>query len=312
MISVVVPLYNEEESLHHFYKELKKEIEKLRLNYEIIFIDDGSTDRSLDLLKNLAKKDKSIRIFSFRRNRGKADALNTGFLMAKGDQIVTLDADLEDQPSEIKNLLKKLKEGYDMVSGWRKNRKHAWHMILPSKIFNYLSNLLWKVKLHDYNCGLKVYTKEAAKSLNLYGGLYRFIPLLLYQKGFKVTEIPVSHSKRKYGKSKFGFSKVWKDLPDMFTVLFLTKYDKRPLHFFGIAGSFLIILGVLVLAYLSIVHFQGYAIGRRPLLFFGMLLVLAGFQIFFTGLIADLITNTYYKSNGNKEHGLKYSSEEVI
>lgn len=311
MISIIIPLYNEEESIPHFYKELKKEIEKLHLNYEIIFIDDGSTDRSLELLKDIKKEDNSIRIFSFRRNRGKSDALHTGFLMAKGEQIVTLDADLEDHPSEIENLLKKIQEGYDLVSGWRKNRKHAWFMVLPSKIFNFFSGMLWSLKLHDYNCGLKAYTKEAAKSLNLYGGLYRFIPLLLYQQGFKVTEIPVTHGKRKYGKSKYGFSKVWKDMPDMFTMIFLTRYGKRPLHFFGMMGSILLFLGIAILVYLSIIHFQGHAIGRRPLLFLGMLLVLSGFQVFFTGLLADLFINV---SNNSKEKAdvelfLKYSSD---
>lgn len=312
MISFIIPLYTEEESIPHFYKELKKEIEKLHLNYEIIFIDDGSTDESLELLKDLKKEDNSIRIFSFRRNRGKADALNTGFLMAKGEQIVTIDADLEDHPSEIENLLIKLKEGYDLVSGWRKNRKHAWFMVVPSKIFNYFSRMFWGLKLHDYNCGLKAYTKEAAKSLNLYGGLYRFIPLLLYQQGFKVTEIPVTHGKRKYGKSKYGFSKVWKDMPDMFTMIFLTKYGKRPLHFFGLIGGLFTLTGVLIIGYLTFIHyFFNEAVGRRPLLFMGGLFVIAGFQVFFTGLLADLFINISSNSKREKdvELSLKYSSD---
>ena len=312
MISIVVPLYNEEESILPFYEELKKALLMLKNEYEIIFIDDGSTDKSLENLKALAKKDKDIKIFSFRRNRGKAEALNLGFQKAKGDYVVTLDADLQDKPSEISNLIKKLEEGYDLVSGWRRNRRHAWFMKLPSRLFNYLSGSFWGLYLHDYNCGLKIYTKDAAKSLHLYGGLHRFIPLLLYKQGFKVAEIPVVHDKRRFGKSKYGFSKVWKDAPDMFTMLFLTRYGNRPLHFFGMVGTILLLLGIIILGYLSIIHFQGHAIGRRPLLFLGILLVLSGFQVFFTGFIADLIISVSHKSGFKEDHvlNLKYSSED--
>ena len=312
MISIVVPLYNEEESLPHFYKELKKEIEKLRLSYEIIFIDDGSIDESLENLKALAKKDKDIKIFSFRRNRGKAEALTLGFQKAKGDYVLTLDADLQDKPSEIYKLLKKADEGYDLSCGWRKNRQDPLPKIISSKIFNFLARILWGLYLHDYNCGLKVYASEAAKSLRLYGGMHRFIPLLVFQQGFTVSEVAIDHEKRKFGKSKYGFSKLWKDLPDIFTMLFLTRYGNRPLHFFGMMGSILLFLGIAILGYLSVIHFQGHAIGRRPLLFLGMLLVLSGFQVFFTGFIADLIISISHKSGFKEDHvlNLKYSSED--
>jgi glycosyltransferase involved in cell wall biosynthesis len=275
-------------------------------------VDDGSTDSSLDLMKKLAEKDKKVRIFSFRKNRGKAEALTLGFQMAKGDYIATLDADLQDRPEEIGKLLEKAKEGFDLVSGWRKNRKDSKLLInFPSKLFNFLAGIFWRLKLKDYNCGLKVYTMQAAKSLNLYGGMQRFIPLLLHQEGFKVTEIEVRHEPRKYGKSKYGFTKSFKEFPDMFSMLFITKYAKRPLHFFGMAGVLLSALGFLIILYLSILHFQGQKIGDRPLLIFGVLFILVGLQILFTGLLADLILHISEKNKNGDVVGenLKYRTD---
>lgn len=312
MLSVIVPLFNEEESLPLFYEAVTKELSRITKQYEIIFVDDGSTDRSLDILKEFSKKDKNVNVFSFRKNLGKAEALNLGFQKAQGDYVVTLDADLEDNPSEVQSLLNKLNEGYDLVTGWRKNRKHAKFMIIPSRIFNFLTSSLWGLKLHDYNCGLKVYRKEVIKNINIYGGLHRFIPLLAFKQGFKVCEMPVSHENRKYGKSKYGFSKVWKDMPDMFTMLFITKYGKRPLHFFSLIGSLLILIGVSFISYLTFIHyFYNEAVGRRPLLFMGMLFVISGIQIFFTGFLADLILHISRNSNNGNDNEsiLKYSSE---
>jgi len=311
MISAVIPVFNEEESLEKFYPVLSLALSKLGA-YEIVFVDDGSTDSSLNLMKKLALKDKKIRIFSFRKNHGKAEALTLGFQMAKGNYVVTLDADLQDRPEEIKKLLDRLKTGYDLVSGWRKNRKDSKVLInLPSKLFNFLLSLFWGLKLKDYNCGLKIYTKEAAKSLNLYGGRQRFIPLLLYQNGFRVTEIEVEHEKRLYGKSKYGFTKSFKEFPDMFTMLFITKYAKQPLHFFGIIGSIASAIGLISLLYLFILHLMGQRIGMRPLLTFGMLLVLAGFQILLTGFLADLILHMTQKSKNSYtyESELKFKTE---
>ena len=224
---------------------------------------------------------------------------------------MTLDADLQDRPEEIENLLNKSKEGFDLVSGWRKNRKDAIYMKLPSKLFNFLMSAFRGVHLHDYNCGLKLYKKDAAKSLSLYGGMHRFIPLLASEKGFEVTEIPIVHDPRKYGKSKYGFSKVFKDIPDMFTILFLTKYAKRPLHFFGLVGGVLSVIGFLILLYLTIIHFLGHSIGTRPLLTFGMLLMLAGLQILFTGFTADLIISLSERDKTSKtlDDLIKYKSE---
>lgn len=304
MISAVIPVFNEEESLPMLYKELISYLKQKEC--EIIFIDDGSTDSSLEILKEIETKDKRVRVFSFRRNQGKSEALSLGFKKAKGERIITLDADLQDKPEEIQKLLEKAQEGWDVVCGWRKERKDPLRKVLSSKSFNILAGFFWGLKLHDYNCGLKLYTKEAAGSIRIYGGLHRFIPLLVYQEGFSVTEVPVTHAQRKFGKSKYGFSKLWKDLPDIFSMLFLSRYSKRPLHFFGTIGGLLFIFGVIILGYLSMLHFQGVGIGNRPLLFLGMLLVLSGFQLLFTGFLADLIINISH--DREKEYTLKYSS----
>lgn len=309
MISFVVPVFNEQESLGNFSKELFAILKKIGASYEVIFIDDGSTDRSLNILKEIEKRDKDVKIYSFRKNRGKAEALTLGFQKAKGDYVVTLDADLQDKSKEIFKLLEKAKgENWDMVCGWRKERKDSISKVFSSKLFNSIASIFWGLRLHDYNCGLKLYSKEAAKSLNLYGGMHRFIPLLAHEQGFRVTEVAVEHGERKYGKSKYGFSKIWKDLPDMFTMLFLTKYGRKPLHFFATVGGIFLLFGILILIYLSIIHFQGHAIGRRPLLFLGMLLIISGLQVLFTGFLADLIINISHKQD--KEFLLKYSSIE--
>lgn len=312
MISIVVPVYNEEESLEAFFKELKIQLAKLKKAHEIIFVDDGSSDSTLPILKEFEKEDKTVKIYSFRKNLGKAEALNMGFYKATGEFVVTLDADLQDKPSEIKKILERLEDGVEVVCGWRKYRKDSTKKLISSKFFNALANKFWGLKLHDYNCGLKGYTQEAAKSLKLYGGFHRFIPLLAYQHGFSVEEVAVEHDKRKFGKSKYGFSKLWKDMPDMFTMIFLSRYKDRPLHFFGIVGEVLFVLGILVLGYLSFLHFMGKSIGTRPLLFLGVMLVLSGFQAFFTGFLADLLVHLNDKNvdNGKTNILLKYSSKE--
>lgn len=310
MISYVVPVFNEEESISYFYEELLRHARKLSKEHEIIFIDDGSFDGTLNLIKDMEKKDSNVRVYSFRRNHGKAEALTFGFQKAKGDLIVTMDADLQDKPSEVVKLLEKHKEGYDMVSGWRKERKDSFTKIVFSKIFNFTASMFWGVKLHDYNCGLKLYTNDAAKSVNLYGGMHRFIPLLVAQEGFRVTEVAIVHDVRKYGKSKYGALKVLTQMPDMMTMVFLSKYSKRPLHFFGFFGALLVFLGIIISLYLSILHFQGESIGRRPLLFLGMLLIISGLQAGFTGLIADLVLNISTKNENERESKilLRYSS----
>ena len=308
MLSIVVPVFNEEESLGAFYKELILRVSKLKVSFEAIFVDDGSTDKSLSILKKFKENSENIRIFSFRRNQGKAEALTLGFQKARGDLIVTLDADLQDRPDQIEKLVKKAKEGWDLVSGWRKNRKDPFAKNISSKIFNFVSSFFWGLKVSDLNCGLKLYKAESAKSLNLYGGTHRFIPVLLYQEGFSVAEVPVVHDERKLGKSKYSFTKVFTEIPDMFTMLFLSRYSRRPLHFFAPVGGFIFIVGTIILAYLTFLRLEGYSIGRRPLLFLGMLLVISGLQIFFTGFLADLILHSSGKEKEDKVT-LKYSSD---
>ncbi len=315
MISFVIPLFNEEESLEAFYQELLPVLPSLDPKYEIIFVDDGSKDNSLSILKSFADKDKHVRIFSFRRNLGKAEALTFGFSKAEGEYIVTLDADLQDQPSEIKKLLDKAKEGIDLVSGWRKNRQDTKNTVLSSKIFNSFVGIFLGLKLHDYNCGLKVYTSEAAKSLYLYGGMHRFIPLLVYQQGFTVTEMAVKHQERKFGQSKYaqGALKILQNLPDIFTMLFLAKFGKRPLHFFGVVGGIVFLIGLIIFLYLFGLRLEGQVIGRRPLFFTSILLISSGLQVLFTGFLADLMINIAHApkllDEGNLNFPLKYSTD---
>lgn len=314
MISIVVPVFNEEESLIPFYDRLKLALVALDQKYEVIFVDDGSTDKSLVILKKLLEKDKAIRVFSFRRNQGKAEALTLGFHQAKGEKIVTLDADLQDRPEEIHKLLEKFDDGYEVICGWRKDRKDAAKMKVISKFWNTITGWMWGVKMHDYNCGLKAYTREAAKSMNLYGGMHRFIPLLAVQQGFTISEVPVVHDPRKFGKSKYGFSKVF-NLPDMFTLLFLTKYGRRPLHFFAAVGSVLFLVGLLIFLYLwiDLQFIQHHSIGRRPLFFVSLALMLAGMQISFSGFLADLminLTRTPQLTEEGVHHFIRFTSDE--
>ncbi|HSW87863.1 MAG TPA: glycosyltransferase family 2 protein [Candidatus Saccharimonadales bacterium] len=296
MISIVVPVMNEEESLEAFYKEITRVVPTLSKEYEFVFIDDGSTDKSLSMLQELAQRDTHVRVFSFRKNHGKAEALTLGFQMAKGETIVTLDADLQDRPDQIKKLLDKMDDSYEMVSGWRKDRHDSPAKVFASRIFNYFAGSFWGLNLHDYNCGLKAYTGDAAKSLKLYGGMHRFIPLIAYQNGFSVAEVPVVHDERKFGKSKYGYGilKIFKNLPDMFTMLFLIRYSKRPLHFFGILGSLFSLIGCITLLYLWVIHtFYKVTVGGRPSLFIGTVCIIAGLQIFFTGFLAELLINLH-------------------
>lgn len=313
MISAVIPLLNEEESIEILYHRLKQALFKIDKIYEIIFIDDGSTDTSLQILRKIAAKDSRVRIFSFRRNLGKSEALSLGFNKAIGEYIVTLDADLQDRPEEIEKLYRKMKNEYDLISGWRKKRHDTQTTITASKIFNYITNVLWGLKLHDYNCGMKLYKKELAVNLSLYGGRHRFIPLLAFQEGFKVGEVEVNHDKRLYGKSKYGSSKLWKDLPDIFSVFFLTRFSKRPLHFFGFIGSFLSFIGIIFLGYLTVLHyFYNERVGTRPLWSVGVLFTLVGLQISFTGFLADLIIHTSQASSASIEatkHHIKFSTD---
>jgi glycosyltransferase involved in cell wall biosynthesis len=315
MISIIVPAYNEGDGLEAYYDAMMKVLPSHEKDYEIIFIDDGSTDNSLDVLQSLAKKNKNIRVFSFKRNRGKADALAYGFSKIKGDVVITMDADLQDKPSELPKFIEKYKNGAEVVCGWRKERKDKSKMVVISKLFNRLIGVLFGLRLHDIDCGYKLFTREAIESLHIYGGLYRFIPLLLHQQGFIVDEVVVEHDTRKFGHSKYGFSKVFKSLPDLFTIFFLIKFSKRPLHFFGNLGGILVLIGIIILFGLFIYQLMGHRIGGRPLLTFGMLLVISGLQTFFTGFLADLMLNISHNSGSQRDatnhFPIKYSSDTV-
>jgi len=312
-LSVVIPLFNEEDSLQILYNRLKAALMDISKEHELIFVDDGSKDRSLQILKSLAEKDKSVHVISFRKNLGKSEALTAGFQSAKGNHIVTMDADLQDKPEEIKKLLRKAKEGYEVVSGWRKDRRDRFYKVLSSKLFNAILGKMSGIQIHDYNCGLKLFTKDAAKSLRLYGGMHRFIPLLATEQGFAVGEVAIDHDSRKFGKSKYGFSKIWKDLPDMFTLLFLTRFARKPMHFFSLIGSTFFLIGSAILVYFIILHsFYGKQVGDRPLLFIGLLLVIAGFQVALTGFLADLIVNIFLTETSSYAHIeklIKYTSK---
>lgn len=287
--SLVIPVLNEEESIPELIKKIDQSLKNTA--YEIIFIDDGSTDNSYELIKELSKKKDNIRLISFRRNLGKSPALTVGFQKAKGEFVVMMDADLQDDPAEIEKLQKKIDEGYDLVSGWRKERRDSLLKVVSSKFFNSLMSWLFNVKVHDLNCGLKIMKNDVAKELFLYGGMHRFITIVSKELGFKVAEASILHHPRIYGKSKYKPTKILTDIPDLMTIYFLAKYTKRPLHFFMKLGAPIFLIGFIALFYLSIIWLFGQSIGNRPLLVFGVLFIVTGFQIMLTGLIADLIVN---------------------
>ncbi len=307
--SIVIPILNEEESLPELIDSITKSFGKLKKNWEIIFIDDGSTDNTLEILKKYSHNNKSIKIFSFRKNLGKSAALTLGFKKATGDYIVTMDADLQDDPQNIEKLIVTQKEGdYDLVSGWRKNRKDSPLKIVNSRFFNnFIIPLMFNIKLKDMNSGLKLYKKDLAKEIKIYGGMHRFIPLMASEMGYKVKEVDIFHNPRKYGFSKYKSTKVFTDIPDLITMYFLVKYTSRPLHFFSKLGGAIFFLGVLILSYLSVLWLMGFSIGRRPLLIFGVLFVIAGIQTIFTGLLADLMVNVTRKSD-ESDLPIKYKS----
>ncbi len=306
--SVVIPAYNEEESLKELIGSIENSFKKIRSSFEIIFIDDGSTDTTLDVLKHFAKEKSNIRIYSFRKNMGKSPALTLGFQKAQGKYVLTMDADLQDDPQNVEKMFGVMKDGgFDLVSGWRKDRRDSLFKIISSKIFNNLViPKLFGLKLHDLNCGLKLYKKEVIENLTIYGGMHRFIPVLAHQNGFKVTETPIIHHTRKYGYSKYKPTKILTDIPDLVTMYFLTKYNNRPLHFFTKIGIIPLIIGFVILIYLVIDKLLGNSIGGRPILIFGALFVIAGIQTIFTGLIADLIVNM--NQDKHSEFPIKYQS----
>jgi glycosyltransferase involved in cell wall biosynthesis len=294
-VSIVIPVYNEDESIPSLYSEVKNALE-IFPSHEIIFINDGSYDNSLEEITKLVEKDSSVLAIDLYNNFGKADALNEGFKVASGDIIITMDADLQDDPAEISNLINKINEGWDLVSGWKVDRQDPITKRWPSKLFNSVMRYVTKVKIHDFNCGLKAYRRKVIKAIDLYGGMHRYTPALASQKGFSVTEISVNHRSRKFGVTKYGGSRIFHGFYDLLTVMFLGKYLTRPLHFFGSIGLVLLSAGLAINVYLTVGWFNSVWIGNRPIFFLGILLLIVGLQFFSMGLIGELITKTAHRN----------------
>ncbi len=294
-LSFVVPVYNEEPSLRELAREICEHAGATGREFEIIFVDDGSTDGSWQRIEELASEDDRIRGVKFRRNFGKAAALHAGFRRAQGEIVFQLDADLQDDPKEIPRFLETLEAGFDLVNGWKRPRRDPWHKTIPSRIFNWLVGLATGLRLHDHNCGYKCMRKVVTEELRLYGDLHRFIPVLAYARGFRVTEIPVHHRRRLYGHSKYGPSRFLKGILDLLTVCFVTGFASRPLHFLGTLGVLACLaggLGLIYLAFVWIMHqagVPGYGpIGQRPLLVYSAAALLLGFQMMGIGFLAEL------------------------
>ncbi|MCJ2178607.1 glycosyltransferase family 2 protein [Novosphingobium album (ex Hu et al. 2023)] len=289
-ISVVIPFLNEAETLEQLHTEITSVLSSLKKTYEIILVNDGSTDIGSDVAESIAEKDSKVVLISFRRNFGKAAALSAGFQIASGKIVITMDADLQDNPKEIPHFLEAIENGADLVSGWKQVRNDPLDKTLPSKVFNLITSRTLGISIHDINCGFKAYRHETLQHLHLYGELHRFTPALLSASGFEVTEIKVEHRPRAFGKSKYGWNRFIKGLLDLMTVLLQTRYGARPLHFFALIGLPLFILGFCSVMYLISLWFLGMGpIGNRPLLQIGILLIVTGVQFLGTGLIAELV-----------------------
>ena len=290
-ISVVIPVFNELESLPDLVEELKLNLNNFK-DWEVIFVDDGSSDKSNNWLFKLSNENDNFKLIQFFRNYGKSAALSEGFKNAKGDYIITMDADLQDDPAEIPNLINKLEKGWDLVSGWKKNRLDPLNKTLPSKLFNFVTRIVTGIKIHDFNCGLKGYRQSVIKSINIYGGRHRYIPALAGQRKFKVTEIIVNHRERKFGKTKYGGSRIFHGFFDLITILFLNKYTQQPLHLFGFIGLGFLIFGMLAE---TLVLYYKYFLGHFfkdhiALLMFGIMFIVIGIQFFSIGLLGELMT----------------------
>ena len=294
-ISIIIPVFNEESSIEPLYREIVNSLSNISDRYEIIFVDDGSTDSTLTNINSLITIDDNIVLVQLNRNYGKSDALQEGFNIAKYDYIITMDGDLQDDPNEIENLINILDEGWDCVSGWKKNRKDPLSKTIPSYFFNTFISFFSGLKLHDFNCGIKVYKSNVIKNLNIYGGLHRYIPLLLHNNGYKVTECIVNHRAREHGITKYGKSRFLHGIFDFLTINFLRKYFNRPMYFFGTFGFILSSIGLLINIYLTYFWFKGTYIANRPLFFLAILLILVGIQSLSIGLIGELIVNSSRK-----------------
>ena len=301
MVSVVIPVHDEERSVALLYDELRSALESLGLDWEAIFVDDGSTDGTFAALTRLHSGNDNIRVVRLRRHFGKAAALGAGFDQARGDTVVTMDGDLQDDPAEIPRLLAKLDEGFDLVSGWKTRRRDPLTRRLLSRVFNTVTSRFSGVRLHDMNCGLKAYRAEVVHGLRLYGELHRFIPVLAHYRGFRIAELPVNHRQREHGRSRYGIERYLRGFLDLLTVSFIGRYRHRPLHLFGGLGLTLMTIGIGILVYLTVDKALGHAIGGRPLLTLGVLLVVVGLQFFSLGLISEMITSHHEERAEERE-----------
>lgn len=300
-ISFVVPLFNEVESLPELTTAIADAI-SAQYSYEVIFVDDGSTDTSFQVVKNLSVEHDHIRGISFGQNYGKSVALQAGFEKVKGKFVVTMDADLQDDPNEVPEMIQMLKDGLDMVSGWKKERFDPISKTVPSKFFNYVTRKVAGIELHDFNCGLKAYKRAVVDNIYLYGELHRYIPMLAKKEGYtRIGEKVVKHHPRKYGKTKFGLSRFINGFLDLITILFVQRYFQKPMHFFGTLGILLLLIGTGINVYMAVLKiFLGLGIGNRPLLFLGILLMVLGIQLLSTGLIGELINISHVRKQKPK------------
>jgi glycosyltransferase involved in cell wall biosynthesis len=293
-ISYVVPLLNEAPSLAELYESIRETSEALGGGFEIVFVDDGSTDDSFAVLKDLHAKDPRVRALRFGRNRGKSDALSAGFSAARGELVVTMDADLQDDPTEVPRMVEALEgEGLDLVSGWKAERRDPASKRIPSKLFNWVTARFSGIRLHDFNCGLKVYRREVTDTLRVYGELHRFLPVLAHWNGFKVGEVAVRHHPRRFGRSRYGVSRLAKGLFDFVTVMFLVKFERRPLHLFGSLGLGCLAAGAGISLYFVLRWLLGEAMYVRPIMIAGWVLMLLGLQFFSMGLLGEMLTRSH-------------------
>jgi dolichol-phosphate mannosyltransferase len=301
VLSIVVPVHDEERSVALLYEELRAALEPLDTPWEAIFVDDGSTDGTFSALTRLHSAAGNVRVVRLRRNFGKAAALVAGFDQARGEIVVTIDGDLQDDPAEIPRLLAKLDEGFDLVSGWKAHRRDRLSRRLLSRVFNAVTSRFSGVRLHDMNCGLKAYRAEVVHGLRLYGELHRFIPVLAHYRGYRIAELPVNHRQREHGRSRYGIERYLRGFLDLLTVSFIGRYRHRPLHLFGGLGLVLTTIGIAILVYLTVDKALGHAIGGRPLLTLGVLLVVVGMQFFSLGLISEMITSHHEERAAERE-----------
>mgnify|MGYP001074707254 CR=1 FL=1 len=306
-ISIVIPIYNERENIEKLYKKLDKALSRVNLKYEVLLIDDGSVDGTFDQLLKIHRKNKLFKIIRFRKNFGQTPAISAGFDYAEGEVVITLDADLQNDPADIPVLLSKINEGYDIASGWRKNRKdNAVTRRFPSVIANKIISGFTGVHLHDYGCTLKAYRREVVKNINLYGEMHRYIPAIASWMGVKVAEVPVMHHSRKYGKSKYGISRTIKVILDIITVKFLLSYSQSPIQIFGLVGLFSGLVGFIMTAYLIIMRlFFNQSLADRPLFILSIFMILIGIQLVTIGLLAEVLMRVYHKVQDRSTYVIK-------